>query len=67
MKQDSGLMFPGGSPPWNGIEKKVSEPELIPLHLVFDCEIMYAWTGEPDKADLPQTFSVDYFRFWREK
>jgi beta-glucanase (GH16 family) len=38
-----------------------------PLHLVFDCEIMYAWTGEPDKADLPQTFSVDYFRFWREK
>ena len=38
-----------------------------PLHLTFDCEIMYGWTGEPDRADLPQVFSIDYFRYWREK
>ena len=34
-----------------------------PLHVVFDCEIMYAWTGEPDRADLPQVFSIDWFRY----
>jgi len=26
---------------------------------------MYGWVGEPDKADLPQTFSVQYFRHWK--
>ena len=36
-----------------------------PMHVTFDCEIMYPWTGEPDKADLPQVFSVDYFRHWK--
>ena len=36
-----------------------------PMHVTFDCEIMYNWVGEPDKADLPQTFSVDYFRHWK--
>ena len=36
-----------------------------PMHVTFDCEIMYGWVGEPDKADLPQTFSVQYFRYWR--
>ena len=36
-----------------------------PMHVTFDCEIMYDWVGEPDKADLPQTFSVQYFRYWR--
>ena len=36
-----------------------------PMHVTFDCEIMYNWVGEPDKADLPQTFSVQYFRYWR--
>ena len=36
-----------------------------PMHVTFDCEIMYDWVGEPDKADLPQTFSVQYFRHWR--
>ena len=36
-----------------------------PMHVTFDCEIMYTWTGEPDKADLPQVYSIDYFRFWR--
>ena len=36
-----------------------------PMHVTFDCEIMYDWTGEPDKADLPQVYSIDYFRFWR--
>ena len=38
-----------------------------PMHVTFDCEIMYNWVGEPDKADLPQTFSVDYFRHWKAK
>ncbi len=37
-----------------------------PMHVTFDCEIMYGWVGEPDKADLPQTFSVQYFRHWRK-
>ena len=36
-----------------------------PLHLVFDCEIMYNWAGEPSAADLPAVFSVDYFRYWQ--
>ncbi len=36
-----------------------------PMHVTFDCEIMYDWVGEPRKADLPQTFSVRYFRHWR--
>ena len=36
-----------------------------PMHVTFDCEIMYDWVGEPDKADLPQQFSVQYFRYWR--
>ncbi|MBR1921583.1 MAG: family 16 glycosylhydrolase [Kiritimatiellae bacterium] len=36
-----------------------------PLHVTFDCEIMYDWVGEPDENDLPQTFAVDYFRHWR--
>ena len=37
-----------------------------PMHVTFDCEIMYDWVGEPDKADLPQTFSIQYFRHWRK-
>ena len=37
-----------------------------PMHVTFDCEIMYNWVGEPDKADLPQTFSVEYFRHWKK-
>ena len=37
-----------------------------PMHVTFDCEIMYNWVGEPDKADLPQTFSIEYFRHWRK-
>ena len=36
-----------------------------PLHVTFDCEIMYTWVGEPAAADLPQTYSIDYFRHWR--
>ena len=34
-----------------------------PLHVTFDCEVMYAWVGEPDKANLPQVFSIDYFKY----
>ena len=37
-----------------------------PLHLVFDCEIMYSWVGEPDRATLPQVFSIDAFRYWKK-
>ena len=36
-----------------------------PLHVTFDCEIMYDWAGEPDQADLPQVFSIDYYRHWK--
>lgn len=35
-----------------------------PLHVTFDCEIMYSWVGEPDRSLLPQIFSIDYFRHW---
>jgi len=37
-----------------------------PMHLTFDCEIMYDWTGEPDKEDLPAVYSIDYVRYWAE-
>ncbi len=37
------------------------------LHVIFDCEIMQDWTGEPDPADLPATFYVDYVRVWKLK
>ena len=37
-----------------------------PLHVTFDCEIMYAWHGEPKADDLPDVFSVDYFRYYPE-
>lgn len=30
-----------------------------PLHLVFDCEIMKSWVGEPSAGELPQTFAID--------
>lgn len=36
-----------------------------PMHVTFDCEIMYDWVGEPDPADLPATYSIDYFRYER--
>ena len=36
-----------------------------PMHVTFDCEIMYDWAGEPAKSDLPQVYSVEYFRHWR--
>lgn len=42
MKQDSDLTFPGGSPPWSGIGEKASEPELIPLHLVFEYPVRWS-------------------------
>ena len=37
-----------------------------PMHLTFDCEIMYDWAGEPDPKDLPAVYSVDYVRHWAE-
>jgi len=37
------------------------------LYLMFDCEIMAAWAGLPDKEDLPATFEVDYVRVWKHK
>jgi beta-glucanase (GH16 family) len=36
-----------------------------PLHVVFDAEVMEKWTGLPDPADLPATFSIDYVRIWQ--
>ncbi len=38
-----------------------------PLHIMIDCEIMSDWFGEPDPADLPAVFSVDYLRVWKLK
>ncbi len=35
------------------------------LHIMFDCEIMEAWAGLPDPADLPANFEVDYLRVWQ--
>lgn len=37
-----------------------------PLHVTFDCEIMYAWVGEPEKGSLPQVFSIDWFAYKTE-
>lgn len=36
-----------------------------PLRIMLDCEIMRAWSGDPDPADLPSVFLVDYLRVWR--
>ncbi|MCF0233711.1 MAG: family 16 glycosylhydrolase [Thermoguttaceae bacterium] len=38
-----------------------------PLHVVFDCEIMDDWMGEPNPEDLPARFSVDCVRVWKLK
>jgi beta-glucanase (GH16 family) len=35
------------------------------LHIMFDCEVMEAWVGLPDPADLPSTFYIDYLRVWQ--
>ena len=35
-----------------------------PLHVTFDCEIMYSWVGEPAPDELPAVYSVDWFRYW---
>ncbi len=35
------------------------------MYLNFDCEVMRAWTGDPDPADLPAEFDVDYVRVWQ--
>lgn len=37
-----------------------------PLHVVFDAEIMQAWAGLPEVADLPSTFHIDYVRVWQQ-
>lgn len=37
-----------------------------PMHVTFDCEIMYDWIGEPAAEDLPATYQVDYFRYWKK-
>lgn len=38
-----------------------------PLHVMLDAEIMQAWTGLPENADLPATFSIDYVRIWQKQ
>lgn len=35
------------------------------LYLVFDCEIMAEWIGEPLPGQLPADFSIDYVRVWQ--
>ena len=37
-----------------------------PMHVTFDCEIMYDWVGEPAAADLPDVYEIDYFRHWSQ-
>lgn len=34
-----------------------------PMHVTFDCEIMYDWIGEPSPEDLPAVFEIDWFRY----
>jgi len=36
------------------------------LYLNIDCEIMKNWVGEPDPADLPAQFTVEYVRVWQK-
>jgi len=36
-----------------------------PLHVTFDCEVMYNWVGEPAPDELPATFEIDWFRYWK--
>ena len=37
-----------------------------PMHVTFDCEVMYSWVGDPEASDLPAVFEIDFFRHWRE-
>lgn len=34
------------------------------LHIMFDCEIMKEWVGEPVSEDLPAIFCIDYLHVW---
>ena len=45
--------------------RRVNDRFKRPLHLTFDCEIMFTWAGEPLASDLPAVFSVEYFRHWK--
>ena len=47
--------------------KRENDIFFRPLHIMLDCEIMSDWFGEPDPADLPATFSIDYVRVWKLK
>jgi beta-glucanase (GH16 family) len=64
-----GLLWDSTSIKWLIDGKTVRQkPNLhwkYPLHLILDCEIMHSWVGEPDKADLPSTFQIDYVRCWQ--
>ncbi len=35
------------------------------MYLNFDCEPMFGWCGEPDPADLPAVYTVQYVRVWQ--
>ena len=37
------------------------------LTINFDSEIMKEWAGEPDIADLPSIFDIDWIRVWQKK
>lgn len=46
------------------VHARVNDVFHRPMHITFDCEIMYNWGGEPDPADLPAVYAIDYFRFY---
>ncbi len=66
-----GLMWDAISLKWFVDGKAVRQKPNIywkqPLHLILDAEVMTHWVGEPDKADLPATYQVDYVRAWQSR
>jgi len=37
-----------------------------PMYLNIDCEPLFAWCGEVDKADLPAVYTLEYVRVWQK-
>ena len=37
-----------------------------PMDLNIDCEPLFAWCGEVDKADLPAVYTLEYVRVWQK-
>ncbi len=64
------LLWTAGEIKWyvDGVERwsVKNEFHVNSLHMMFDSEIMEAWGGLPDLADLPSTYYVDYIRTWQK-